>query len=152
MQFNSWHKKVRCCRFPYYDRHRQAPHRDTDKQSSPHPCRYTNNASLSLSLLCLTSFRQANKIGGFVVKGNPKIRFQIFNFRVRPKPCRYEVKKSSLNMQGYGLVCPDYFRLPYLSYGTFLPFFSPMKPDDDTDTILPIASTGFCAYLSSLTL
>ena len=33
------------CSFPYYDRHRQAPNRDTDKQSSPHRCRYANNAS-----------------------------------------------------------------------------------------------------------
>ena len=79
----------------------------------------------------------------FCRKRESEDSFPNFLFSSKAETLQGEVKKSSLNMQGYGLGCPDYFRLPYLSYGTFRPFFSPMKPDDDTDTILPIASTGF---------
>ena len=88
----------------------------------------------------------------FCRKRESEDSFTNFLFSCKAEALLNKDKKSDLNMQRRGLVCPDYFRLPYLSYGTFLPFFSPMKPDDDTDTILPIASTGFCAYLSSFTL
>lgn len=71
---------MRGCRFPYYDRHRQAPHRDTDKQAA--------RIFADMQTLLLIPFstvtsgpepRLSNKIGGFVVKGNPKIHVQYFN-------------------------------------------------------------------------
>ena len=143
---------MRCCRFPYYDRHRQAPHRDTDKQSSPHLQVYEQRFFIPFSTMACRVIPTAEQNWRFCRKRESEDSFTNFLFSCKAEALLNKDKKSDLNMQRRGLVCPDYFRLPYLSYGTFLPFFSPMKPDDDTDTILPIASTGFCAYLSSFTL
>ena len=91
VQFNPWHKK-KCGTAVIHinDRYRQAPRRDMARQAV-RTLTDMRTVLLVPSLLPHGSkSRDGHKIGGFVVKGNPKIHSQYFHFpALRPSVYKF---------------------------------------------------------------